>query len=265
LIKRQWNDITRTIRNHNGVVVAEQLSPYVNGNQDDEDWMLPILLRLNGLPDVSESGNIVYMFPAFMNMPSEQHDSNISGSPDSSRISSQEKAAPESDADQLRALYTGHLKRQKVINHNVQKSSELEPFLQEQPLTLLPEGCECESVYVFVGTAIALSAGSLYYSHSVTIFQHFLPLFYGILGYSSLFFIFPAVRHILNGYTNQKIEERNNKRMEASAQVRSPSAQIEKKLEDARLVAISSMNGDNDKIVYTTTEDLLEQATNQSE
>jgi hypothetical protein len=265
LIQRQWNDIVRTIRTHHGVVVAEQLSPYLNGNKENEDWMLPILLRLNGLPDVSESGNIIYMFPAFMNLPSEQHDSNSSGNISSSETATQEKAPSSSDADQLRALYTGHLKRQKVINVNVQKSSEVEPFLQEQPLTLLPEGCECESVYVFVAIAIALSGGCLYYSHNVLFLQHFRLLYYGILGYSSLFFIFPAIRSFMNNHTNQKIEKRNNKRIEASTQMRSPSAEIEKKLEEARLVAISSMNEDNNKIVYTTTEDLLEQATNQSE
>jgi hypothetical protein len=280
LIQRQWNDITRTIRTNHGVVVAEQLSPYLHGNKDNEDWMLPILLRLNGLPDVSESGNIIYMFPAFMNLPSEQHQQ------DSPEINTQAKPSPSSpsspsaasaasaasspsaastDADQLRALYTGHLKRQKVINQNVQKRSDLEPFLQEQPLTLLPEDGEYESVFLFVGLAIALSAGCLYYSNSVTLLHNFRPLFYGVLSYSSLFFIFPAIRHVINIFTNEKIEERNNKRMEASAQVQSPSAQTEQKLQEARVIAISSMNEDNNKIVYTTTEDLLEQAATQSE
>jgi hypothetical protein len=258
LIQRQWNDITRTIRTNHGVVVAEQLAPYLHGNKENEDWMLPILLRLNGLPDVSESGNIIYMFPAFMNLPPEHAE----GSP---QVSSEEKPAASTDADQLRALYTGHLKRQKVINQNVQKRSDLEPFLQEQQLTLLPEDCEYESVFLFVGLAIALSAGCLHYSDSVSLLHNFRPLFYGVLGYSSLFFIFPAIRHVINIFTNEKIEERNNKRMEASAQVQSPSAQIEQKLQEARVIAISSMNEDNDKIVYTTTEDLLEQTVSQSE
>lgn len=68
LEERRWQDIATVIRNNGGAVVAEQIAPYLDldpasRNSDDEDYMLPVLSRFNGYPEVSESGGIIYYFP----------------------------------------------------------------------------------------------------------------------------------------------------------------------------------------------------------
>lgn len=68
LEKRRWLQIATQIRHSQGAVVAEQISPYLDdigspSNQQDEDYMLPVLTKFNGVPEVSPEGEIVYHFP----------------------------------------------------------------------------------------------------------------------------------------------------------------------------------------------------------
>lgn len=60
LEERRWAMIAEAIREKGGAVTAEQLAPYTGSNE--EDAMLPVLVRFNGKPYVTESGNIVYDF-----------------------------------------------------------------------------------------------------------------------------------------------------------------------------------------------------------
>jgi hypothetical protein len=59
------------IRENNGIVCAEQLAPYlnpptvassINSFNVDESWMLETILKLNGVPVVTDEGDIVYDF-----------------------------------------------------------------------------------------------------------------------------------------------------------------------------------------------------------
>jgi hypothetical protein len=68
LEKRRWQSIAKVIRRHRGAIVAEQISPYLDDigptyAQEYEDYMLPVLTRFNGQPQVSPEGQIVYYFP----------------------------------------------------------------------------------------------------------------------------------------------------------------------------------------------------------
>lgn len=68
LEERRWQEIAAVIRNHGGAVVAEQIAPYLDNlgekyQQEYEDYMLPVLTRFNGQPEVSSEGQIVYYFP----------------------------------------------------------------------------------------------------------------------------------------------------------------------------------------------------------
>ncbi|MEM9266112.1 MAG: hypothetical protein AAGA46_11360 [Cyanobacteria bacterium P01_F01_bin.13] len=63
---RRWGAIATVIRNNRGAVSAEQLAPYLdNANLDDdlEDYVIPALSRFNGRPKVSPQGDLVYYFP----------------------------------------------------------------------------------------------------------------------------------------------------------------------------------------------------------
>jgi len=63
LEERRWQMIGQVIASHHGVVIAEQIAPYVDEVDEDEDYMLPVLVKFNGFPHVSPDGEIVYQFP----------------------------------------------------------------------------------------------------------------------------------------------------------------------------------------------------------
>lgn len=68
LEERRWQTIGSVIRNNGGAVVAEQIAPYLDdlgrsSQQEYEDYMLPVLSRFNGRPEVSPDGQLVYYFP----------------------------------------------------------------------------------------------------------------------------------------------------------------------------------------------------------
>ena len=65
---RRWQEIATVIRNSRGAVTAEQIAPYLDDigegyKRELEDYMLPVLTRFNGRPEVSPDGEIVYHFP----------------------------------------------------------------------------------------------------------------------------------------------------------------------------------------------------------
>lgn len=64
LEERRWQLIAEVIRENNGVVTAEQLAPYTGADPKKEDGALPALVRFNGRPEVTDIGNIVYVFPS---------------------------------------------------------------------------------------------------------------------------------------------------------------------------------------------------------
>jgi hypothetical protein len=60
----RWRSIGQVIRKNRGAITAEQVAPYLdNVSPYNEDHILPVLLRFNGLPEVSPVGDLVYRFP----------------------------------------------------------------------------------------------------------------------------------------------------------------------------------------------------------
>ncbi|CAN5416523.1 hypothetical protein BH10CYA1_BH10CYA1_02070 [soil metagenome] len=63
LDERKWQLIAQMIKQNNGVVTAEQLAPFTGADPANEDGVLPVLVRFDGKPEVTDTGNIVYTFP----------------------------------------------------------------------------------------------------------------------------------------------------------------------------------------------------------
>jgi hypothetical protein len=68
LDQKRWRVIGKAIQQQQGVITAEQVAPYLDdlGSAESdalEDYMLPVLLRFNGSPEVSPTAQIVYRFP----------------------------------------------------------------------------------------------------------------------------------------------------------------------------------------------------------
>ncbi len=68
LDEQRWQAIATVIKNNQGAVVAEQIAPYLDDlgkgyALEYEEYILPVLIRFNGRPEVSPDGQIVYHFP----------------------------------------------------------------------------------------------------------------------------------------------------------------------------------------------------------
>ncbi|XP_022144709.1 uncharacterized protein At5g03900, chloroplastic isoform X2 [Momordica charantia] len=73
--EERWKLIGQYITSNGGVVTAEELAPYLDvreGNMDDESYILPVLLRFDGQPEIDEEGNILYRFPSLQRTASSQ-------------------------------------------------------------------------------------------------------------------------------------------------------------------------------------------------
>lgn len=79
---RRWKAIAAVIRNHRGAVIAEQIAPYLDEvgqgfEQEYEQYMLPVLTRFDGRPEVSPDGQLVYRFPSLQTTVASQRTKSI--------------------------------------------------------------------------------------------------------------------------------------------------------------------------------------------
>jgi hypothetical protein len=68
LERRRWSYIGNTIYRHQGAVIGEQIAPFLDNlgvgyDREYEAYMLPVLTKFNGIPEVSPTGQLVYHFP----------------------------------------------------------------------------------------------------------------------------------------------------------------------------------------------------------
>lgn len=80
LEEKRWNKIGNVITNNRGAVIAEQVAPYLDDVilGENEDYMLPVLTRFNGFPEVSPDGEIIYYFPDLQVTANQRQDSYVS-------------------------------------------------------------------------------------------------------------------------------------------------------------------------------------------
>ena len=64
LQQTQWQLLAECIRRNHGVVTAEQLAPYMMDNRTDAAAMLAVMVRFEGTPEATPSGNLIYCFPS---------------------------------------------------------------------------------------------------------------------------------------------------------------------------------------------------------
>ncbi|MEN9238570.1 MAG: hypothetical protein Q6K80_10185 [Thermostichus sp. DG_1_6_bins_120] len=74
--------IAQVIQANGGVIAAEQVLPYLDVEPGSaaleyEDYMLPILMKFDGQPEVSEEGDIVYRFPELQVVAAERRPQRI--------------------------------------------------------------------------------------------------------------------------------------------------------------------------------------------
>lgn len=224
---RRNRAISDVIRTNNGVVIAEQITPYLDDLDDvaaisDEDYMIPVLSRFNGLPQVTEIGTLAYTFPEL-----------------------QKVAAS----------------RTPILTNSSKKS---DGYLQEDLWQFSKAGTAKITLAIALGIfylGASLILGNLYTQlGNVT---GFLGLVAGafplLLGYAVLFLTIPMVRYFVLQVWNTKIKAKNLKRANRAATLTQLPADIRQKLDLAREFAISEEVIGDDNLAYTTETDLNDQ------
>jgi len=253
LEEKYWKSIGATISNNKGVLVAEQLAPFTGKDEEDEDWMLPILARFEGYPEVSETGNIIYIFPRFR--------PERIAYPELPNNNNPELVETGDTQEQLQALLQNSRKRQASYKSSELRKIEAPRYLNEEtiPFVDFPSGK--------LAPAVALGFVSLLGSTFLLFDMHslhltlFAPVILFMFFYSLFFLGTPLVRHFFLTKKNEEIEARNNTRFDLSAKVEIPKGPLQEKLLEASQVRanIPLQASSANEVAYTTEKDVLEQ------
>lgn len=230
LEERRWKTIAAVIRNHDGAVVAEQIAPYLDDlgsslSQENEDYMLPVLTRFNGRPEVSPEGQLVYHFPELQTTAKQKTHHSVSA-----YLKEQRWLFSEAGSGQL--TLAGGLGVFNLVGAII-----LGSLLQDPAL-------------------VATEFGGLI---------AFVDLIYPILLlYGIGFLVVPIIRYFWIQGRNRKLENRNQKRQNRAIALNQASETVLQKIDYARQFANQTII-DRKNLAYTTEQDLIEQELEQAD
>ncbi len=237
LEERRWQTIGRVIRNQRGAVVAEQIAPYLDElgqgyAQEYEEYMLPVLTRFNGRPEVSPEGAIVYHFPEL------------------------QTTAAQTTAAQIQAAQT----QPKPVAAYLKE--KLWQFSRASSGQLI-----LAAVLGGVNLAGALALGKLLAGGAAQIgglVAFVQSIYWLLLGYGVAFLLIPLGRYFWIQWRNRKLVSRNQSRQDRAAALNQAGAAVQKKLAYAQQFAAETVISEGD-LVYSTDRDLVEQEVERSQ
>jgi hypothetical protein len=219
LEERRWQEIGTVIRNNHGAVVAEQVAPYLDDlgesyKQDYEDYMLPVLTRFNGKPEVSPEGQIVYYFPEL----------------------------------QVKAAKTSH---QLVATHLEEHPWRFSAAGSGQIMLAAGLGVVNFVAALILGGLIADGTAAAELGGLVAFVQ---GIYWLLLAYGTGFLGIPLVRYFWIQWRNQKIAARNRDRLSRARLLTSPDDTLERKIDYAQQFATETVIGSEDLVYSTETD-----------
>lgn len=263
--EKQWRCIGQVIEKNNGVVIAEQIAPYICKPAPGEDWMIPILVHFNGLPDVSEDGNIVYIFPSFVK-DTFIVDQTPSENPTQIKNSAEGEASlavSSTDIEQLRNLYRSHLSRQSTSTTSrgaKQRSSHLPNYLREREWVFSLADSKMINLFHFLVFANLLGSSWLFVaSNSTRMLMSLHSAATYMLAFAVATVVVPLGRAIAIWVLNSKVDRRNKQRMEGANRILKREPGLMQKLNDAKAAERALTTGSRSAVVYSTQYDDLEQ------
>lgn len=208
---RRWRAIATTIRNQKGAVVAEQLAPYLDEvgqgyAREYEEYMLPVLTRFNGRPEVSPEGGLVYHFPELQTSAIEQR-----LQPIAAYLRELPWRFSQASGGQI-ALAIG------LGSVNLIGALALGNLL--------------------AGGVVAAQMGGL-----VAFVQ---AIFWVLLGYGSAFLAIPLLRYFWIQWRNRKVESRNQTRQNQAVFLNEADPDLQKKMLYAQQFAEETVIGSDD-------------------
>lgn len=223
LEERRWRAIAQVIRQNGGVVAAEQITPYLDelGNTSEgyEDYILPVLVKFNGLPQVSEQGEIVYSFPELQTVGAERKQKSVASHLEATLWQFSEAGAG-----------------------RVTLSAGLGIFYLVASLwlgSLLSAPALAGKLSGFLGFV----SGSYWF----------------LLGYAVLFLTVPLVRYFVLQILNARVASKNQQRLKRSQNLQKPTTTLKQKLGFARQLATGQKVISADDLAYSTETDLTDQ------
>jgi hypothetical protein len=222
LEERRWREIATMIRSNNGVVIAEQIAPYLDETsrlENDEYFVIPVLSKFNGFPEVSEAGTLAYKFPELQKVASER-------------------------------------KSQSKSNYLQEKIWKFSQAPQGKIALAIGLGIFYLVASLYLGSLI----GDPRLAKSLVGFLGFIKAAYGfLLGYAVLFLSTPLVRYFVLQYLNGGIRDRNQQRASRAEALKNPSSTLREKLAFASMFAMKQEAIDQNNLAYTTEQDLADQ------
>jgi len=206
LEERRWREIGGVIQNNGGAIPAEQVVPYLDDLGDgwareDEDYILPVLTRFNGVPEVSPNGEIIYHFPELQVTAQERG---------RVAVPAYLKEAPQKFSEAKSGQLTGAIA---LGIFNFVGAVFLGILLQDQ------------AVVAEIGGFIAFVNG----------------IYWLLLGYGVGFLAIPGVRYFWTKRKNRKIEHRNEQRQERALALNAAGPELDEKITFARQFAAQTV------------------------
>jgi hypothetical protein len=211
LEERRWQAIGTVIRNERGAVVAEQIAPYLDQvgqgfSREYEEYMLPVLTRFNGQPEVSPDGEIVYHFPELQATAAQ-----VRPKPVSAYLQEQPWRFSQAGSGQL-ILAVG------LGGVNLIGALVLGSLLAD-------------------GTVAAQLGGLVAFAQSI---------YWVLLGYGTAFLALPLLRYFWVQWRNGKINARNEARQQQAIQLNQADVKLQSKIAYAQQFATETVIGTDD-------------------
>lgn len=244
----RWAAVGAAIKRNGGVVVAEELAPFLDLPFDeeelkqklaenDESFVVPALVRFGGHAEVDERGRLLYTFPSLM----------ATASSISERVSaSSSSSLPSTSTSTSSSFYrSGPLKqrRRRRQSDETAITTRFPEVALERPIpfTLASPGQRLAAAalgaantfgVVALGRVLAdrYAAAALASSG----FGFVAALYPALAVYAAAYFVIPAVRWALDARRNAGVERRNAAREAAAAALAAPTRALAEKLRSAR-------------------------------
>lgn len=259
--RMRWQYIAKLIVDKGGVVTEEEVKPYLDG---EKSGILPVLVRFNGRPEVTENGGIVYVFQELAQQSPAILDA-------LALPSATEKAQSKIRTAAEARYYEMVIKPQEAANKNMPLAEEKlslqaieRPAFLKENLWEFSQFSLSSNLWVTTLAAINLCGSYWLYRHIATsnLLHHYAYLIDCLLAYAVIFIALPFCRIIFNWGANMLIEKRNDERQKAFALVDRPHAELRRTMEEGaklRHQLALEMKKEPGKIVYTTERENLEQ------
>jgi len=234
----RWGPVGRLIRSKGGVVTAEELAPYLDLPQStaqadmdsvvvEESYVVPVLQRFQGSPEVDSKGNLLYVFPSLQTSATSYRSGR--------------------DADAGEYLVEEPWKFTSAEGYQVFLTALLGAVNLGGVVFL---SIMLRDPQVLQAIFAPQNAGSI-----LPVAASLLPF---LQVYAAMFFAIPAARWISVSNKNADIEERNQARIDSAKFLQRPPTRVQSKLESARAIAKRKVIRGN-SIKYDTSKDVTEQ------